>query len=79
MRGNTAAQVKLAEIYANGRGVPRSYFQAYIWYSLAVRCGNTTVAAERTKAAGGHAAGGRSPTGGQVGHQYEGLLIRVFC
>ena len=52
MRGNTAAQVKLAEIYANGRGVPRNYFQAYIWYSLAVRCGNTTVAAERTKAAG---------------------------
>jgi serine/threonine protein kinase len=52
MRGNTAAQVKLAETYANGRGVPRNYSQAYIWYSLAVRCGNSAVAAERTKMAG---------------------------
>ncbi len=52
MRGNTAAQVKLAETYANGRGVPRSYSFAYVWYSLAVRCGNTAATAGRAKMAG---------------------------
>ncbi len=50
-RGNAAAQVKLAEMYANGRGVARNHTQAYIWYSLAMRCGNTAAAAERAKMA----------------------------
>ena len=51
LRGNSAAHAKLAEMYANGRGVTRNPFQAYVWYSLAVRCGNSAVAAERAKMA----------------------------
>jgi hypothetical protein len=52
LRGNATAQVKLAEMYANGRGVGKSSpFQAYVWYSLAVRCGNSAAATERAKIA----------------------------
>ena len=51
LRGNTAAQVKLAETYANGRGVARNYTQAYVWYSHAARCGNAAAAAERARMA----------------------------
>ena len=43
--GNAVAQTRLADLYANGRGVPVNGFQAYIWYSLAVRCGNAAAAA----------------------------------
>jgi len=49
--GNTRAQVRLAEMYANGHGVKLNYNQAYIWYSLAVRGGNTAAAAGRAKMA----------------------------
>ena len=51
LRGNTAAQMKLAETYANGRGVARNYTQAYVWYSHAARCGNAAAAAERARVA----------------------------
>jgi serine/threonine protein kinase len=50
-RGNAIAQVKLAEMYANGRGVARNNTQAYIWYSHATRCGNAAAAGERAKIA----------------------------
>ena len=43
--GNAVAQTRLADLYASGRGVPVNNFQSYIWYSLAVRCGNAAAAA----------------------------------
>ncbi|HET9403407.1 MAG TPA: protein kinase, partial [Burkholderiales bacterium] len=49
--GNATAQVRLAEMYFNGRGVPVNYFQAYVWYSLAVRCGNTAATAGKARTA----------------------------
>jgi TPR repeat protein len=39
-QGNAKAQFTLGEMYAAGRGVPQNNFQAYIWYSKAVRAGN---------------------------------------
>ena len=41
LQGDPAAQLKLGELYENGRGVPQNNFQAYYWYSAAVRGGNT--------------------------------------
>ncbi|TAK39744.1 MAG: hypothetical protein EPO29_10595 [Betaproteobacteria bacterium] len=41
LQGDPAAQLKLGEMYENGRGVPQNNFQAYYWYSAAVRGGNT--------------------------------------
>jgi hypothetical protein len=35
-RGNAAAQESLGFMYADGRGVPRDYVQAYLWISLAL-------------------------------------------
>jgi len=49
--GNTRAQIRLAEMYANGLGVNRNYNQAYIWYSLAARGGNTAASADRDRMA----------------------------
>jgi hypothetical protein len=49
--GNTRAQVRLAEMYASGYGVKRNYNQAYIWYSLGARGGNTAAVAGRAKTA----------------------------
>jgi len=49
--GNTRAQITLAEMYTSGRGVTRNNIQAYIWYSLAARCGSVTAAADRKKVA----------------------------
>ncbi|TAK52064.1 MAG: hypothetical protein EPO27_01865 [Betaproteobacteria bacterium] len=40
LQGDPAAQLKLGEMYENGRGVPQNNFQAYYWYSAAVRGGN---------------------------------------
>ena len=40
LQGDPAAQFKLGEMYENGRGVPQNNFQAYYWYSAAVRGGN---------------------------------------
>ena len=39
-QGNAKAQFTLGEMYATGRGVPQNNFQAYIWYTKAVRAGN---------------------------------------
>ena len=41
LQGDPAAQFKLGEMYENGRGVPQNNFQAYYWYSAAVRGGNS--------------------------------------
>ena len=41
-QGNIAAQLFLATMYEDGRGVPRSYVQAYKWYSLTVSKGDLT-------------------------------------
>jgi hypothetical protein len=49
--GNTRAQLRLAEMYASGLGVNRNYNQAYIWYSLAARGGNTAASADRDRMA----------------------------
>ena len=49
--GNTRAQIRLAEMYASGQGVKQNTIQSYIWYSLAVRGGNTSAAAGRDKMA----------------------------
>lgn len=46
LQGDPAAQLKLGEMYENGRGVAQNNFQAYYWYSAAVRGGN---AAARVK------------------------------
>ena len=50
-RGNTRAQIRLAEMYASGQGVKRNPNQAYIWYSLAARGGSARAAADRAKLA----------------------------
>jgi hypothetical protein len=39
-QGNAKAQFTLGEMYAAGRGVPLNNFQAYVWFSRAVRAGN---------------------------------------
>jgi hypothetical protein len=39
-QGNAKAQFALGEMYAAGRGVPQNNFQAYVWFSRAVRAGN---------------------------------------
>jgi len=39
-QGNAKAQLALGEMYAAGRGVPQNNFQAYVWFSRAVRAGN---------------------------------------
>jgi hypothetical protein len=49
--GNSRAQDRMAEMYANGFGVTRNYNQAYIWYSLAARGGSTTAPANRDRMA----------------------------
>ncbi|HSE01501.1 MAG TPA: protein kinase [Burkholderiales bacterium] len=49
--GNTRAQDRLAEMYADGMGVPRNNNQAYIWYSLAAQGGSTTASTERDRIA----------------------------
>jgi hypothetical protein len=49
--GNPAAQARLADGYARGQGVPVSEFQAYIWYSLSVRCGNASAASSQVSMA----------------------------
>jgi TPR repeat protein len=38
-QGNYWSQIELAEMYADGRGVPQSYVQAHMWYELAIRNG----------------------------------------
>jgi hypothetical protein len=51
--GNAKAQFALGEMYAAGRGVPQNNFQAYVWFSRAVRAGNPEAKArvEQVKAA----------------------------
>jgi serine/threonine protein kinase len=51
--GDARAQVRVAEMYASGQGVKRNYNQAYIWYSLAARGGNTAAVTGRDKVAAG--------------------------
>ncbi|MCC7483374.1 MAG: protein kinase [Burkholderiales bacterium] len=48
-RGNVQAQLRTATFLENGRGVPRNYNQAYIWYSLAARGGNAAAATGRAR------------------------------
>ena len=40
--GNAAAQFNLGVMYNNGRGVPRDYARAYMWFSLAAASGDQT-------------------------------------
>jgi TPR repeat protein len=40
-QGNAAAQYKLGVMYANGRGTPRDYIEAYKWLNIAGALGNT--------------------------------------
>jgi TPR repeat protein len=39
-QGENEARLRLGDMYANGRGVPQSNFQAYVWYGMAAREGN---------------------------------------
>lgn len=41
-QGNIAAQLFLTTMYEDGRGVLRSYIQAYKWYSLTASKGDLT-------------------------------------
>jgi tRNA A-37 threonylcarbamoyl transferase component Bud32 len=52
-QGNAKAQLALGEMYAAGRGVVQNNFQAYVWFSRAVRAGNVEAKArvEKVKAA----------------------------
>ena len=52
-QGNAKAQFTLGEMYDAGRGVPQNNFQAYVWFSRAVRAGNAEAKArvEKVKAA----------------------------
>jgi TPR repeat protein len=36
-------------MYANGRGVPQSNFQAYVWYGAAARGGNMAAKANQDR------------------------------
>lgn len=45
--GNAQAQTKLAEMYENGLGVPRSYVHAYAWYNHAAVSGNVLARSRR--------------------------------
>ncbi len=38
-RGNADAQYNLGVMYGNGRGVPKDYVQAHLWYNLAAAQG----------------------------------------
>jgi len=49
--GNARAQIRLAEMYAFGRGVKQNTIQSYIWYSLAAQGGNTGAVAGRDRMA----------------------------
>jgi serine/threonine protein kinase len=51
-RGSSEAQLKLGELYAQGHGVPQSNFQAYVWYSAALRGGNAAARAPQERVAG---------------------------
>jgi serine/threonine protein kinase len=46
-QGNAQAQFSLGEAYAAGRGVGRSDFQAYVWFSLAAQGGFAGAAGRR--------------------------------
>jgi hypothetical protein len=39
-QGNAAAQNHLGSLYADGRGVPQDYAEAYFWLSLASASGS---------------------------------------
>jgi TPR repeat protein len=39
-QGENEARLRLGDMYAAGRGVPQSNFQAYVWYGVAARSGN---------------------------------------
>jgi uncharacterized protein len=41
-QGYVDAQVELGRIYASGMGVPQSFFNAHIWYDIAVANGSTS-------------------------------------
>lgn len=49
--GNNEARVKLGDLYAEGRGAPQNYNQAYIWYGLAVRAGSIAARAKQGEVA----------------------------
>lgn len=38
--GSVAAQINLAYLFAEGRGVPRDLIEAYCWYALAAELGH---------------------------------------
>ena len=49
--GDSEAQLKLGEMYENGRGVTQNFNQAYIWYGLAAHGGNAAAKARKEKIA----------------------------
>jgi hypothetical protein len=51
LQGDGEARLKLGDLYVAGRGVPQNYNQAYIWYGLAARAGNTAAKAKQGQAA----------------------------
>jgi TPR repeat protein len=51
LQGDPAAQYRLGEQYENGRGVSQNNFQAYYWYSAAVRGGNTAARVKKEEMA----------------------------
>jgi TPR repeat protein len=51
-QGNATSQYILADMYADGRGVPRDYIQAYMWFSLAGASGDADGIKKRDIVAG---------------------------
>ncbi len=50
-QGDAIAQYNLGLMYANGRGVPRDYVQARMWFNLAAAQDNETARTLRDKLA----------------------------
>lgn len=46
-QGRTNAEVMIASMYQEGRGVPRDYVRAYMWYGLAAAAGHPKAAEAR--------------------------------
>ena len=49
--GDCDAQLRLGEMYFRGQSVPQNNFQAYVWYSAAVRSGKTAASAPQERVA----------------------------
>jgi hypothetical protein len=51
LKGDAAAQFRLGEMYETGRDVTQNYFQAYYWYSAALRGGHAAARGKKDQMA----------------------------